>query len=151
MNQPTFAALDARLRVIELKIDQISFTVNGIGDIMATQADIDAVTAALQAISLEVNGLGTALATDAQTLGDAITRLEQQIQSGQPLDLSGLQAVQQSLNDNATSLSNSVTTLNNLAAANPEPTPPPAPAPAPASATSEEDAKDEADGSSATE
>lgn len=57
---------------------------------MATQADVDALTA-------QVSGLQTALAADVTNIETQIAKLQQQIANGQPVDLTNLQGAVQAL------------------------------------------------------
>lgn len=88
---------------------------------MATQADVDAVTQALQGVSTQVNDLTTTLAADDSALAAEIQKLQ-----GQGVDVTGLQAVQQDLSAKAQALS---TAVDQTTALVPAPTPAPTPAP----------------------
>lgn len=69
----------------DVKLDKIITLLNDIGNKMTTQADIDALTSQLSKVHAEIT--------------TQIAALQARIDAGQPLDLSGLQAAVQGLDE----------------------------------------------------
>lgn len=76
----------------DVKLDEILSVINNIGEKMATQEEIDALTAQVNKVMAEVT-------TAKQVLVDQIAALEAQIAAGQTVDLTALKAAVQSIDD----------------------------------------------------